>query len=199
MKSAGLVANATFATWLIRHCVQNSCVLPGSCIVPIINALCHVTAVKGKEIDKICQYCAVLRCVYTEYDEIFRTYSDVGYETVRGYGVKLRHYLRHSRTVLRNLFLLTAHENHVQIFAAHLSKKEQKIYTSNHCNYSSMGSTVQWDAWGCRNELNRCMLGSILEMATRSSRSISFKHDRSSFLININVEKLCSHKYFMQN
>ena len=37
------------------------------------------------------------RCVYTEYDEIFRTYSDVGYETVRGYDVKLRHYPRHSR------------------------------------------------------------------------------------------------------
>ena len=38
-----------------------------------------------------------LRCVYTEYDEIFRTYSDVGYETVRGYDVKPRHYPRHSR------------------------------------------------------------------------------------------------------
>ena len=38
-----------------------------------------------------------LRCVYTEYDEIFRTYSDVGYETVKGYDVKLRHYPRHSR------------------------------------------------------------------------------------------------------
>ena len=38
-----------------------------------------------------------LRCVYTEYDEIFRTYSDVGYETIRGYDVKLRHYPRHSR------------------------------------------------------------------------------------------------------
>ena len=38
-----------------------------------------------------------LRCVYTEYDEIFCTYSDVGYETVRGYDVKLRHYPRHSR------------------------------------------------------------------------------------------------------
>ena len=35
-----------------------------------------------------------LRCVYTECDEIFRTYSDVGYETVRGYDVKLRHYPR---------------------------------------------------------------------------------------------------------
>ena len=65
-----------------------------------------------------------------------------------------------------------------------------------------MGSAVQWDAWGCRNELNRCMLGSIFEMATRSSRSISFKHDRLirlSFLINTNVEKLCSHKYVVQN
>ena len=41
--------------------------------------------------------CVVLRCVYTEYDEIFRTYSDVGYETVRGYDVTLRHYPRHSR------------------------------------------------------------------------------------------------------
>ena len=40
---------------------------------------------------------SVLRCVYTEYDEIFRTYSDVGYETVRGYDVRLRHYPRHSR------------------------------------------------------------------------------------------------------
>ena len=40
---------------------------------------------------------AALRCVYTEYDKIFRTYSDVGYETVRGYDVKLRHYPRHSR------------------------------------------------------------------------------------------------------
>ena len=40
---------------------------------------------------------AGLRCVYTEYDEILRTYSDVGYETVRGYDVKLRHYPRHSR------------------------------------------------------------------------------------------------------
>ena len=38
-----------------------------------------------------------LRCVYTDYDEIFRTYSGVGYETVRGYDVKLRHYPRHSR------------------------------------------------------------------------------------------------------
>ena len=38
-----------------------------------------------------------LRCVYTEYDEIFCTYSDVDYETVRGYDVKLRHYPRHSR------------------------------------------------------------------------------------------------------
>ena len=38
-----------------------------------------------------------LRCVYTEYHEIFRTYSDVGYETVRGYDVKLRHYPWHSR------------------------------------------------------------------------------------------------------
>ena len=38
-----------------------------------------------------------LRCVYTEYDEIFRTYSEVGYETVRGYDVKLRHYTRHFR------------------------------------------------------------------------------------------------------
>ena len=38
-----------------------------------------------------------LRCVYTEYDEIFRTYSDVGYETIKGYDVKLRHYPRHSR------------------------------------------------------------------------------------------------------
>ena len=38
-----------------------------------------------------------LRCVYTEYDEIFRTYSDVSYETVRGYDVKPRHYQRHSR------------------------------------------------------------------------------------------------------
>ena len=37
------------------------------------------------------------RCVYTEYDEIFRTYNDVGYETVRGYDVKPRHYPRHSR------------------------------------------------------------------------------------------------------
>ena len=62
-----------------------------------------------------------------------------------------------------------------------------------------MGSAVQWDAWGCRNELNRCMLGSIFEMATRSSRSISFKHDRLSFLINTNVKKLCSHKYVVQN
>ena len=62
-----------------------------------------------------------------------------------------------------------------------------------------MGSAVQWDAWGCRNELNRCMLGSIFEMATRSSRSISFKHDRLSFLINTNVEKLRSHKYVVQN
>ena len=39
----------------------------------------------------------VLRCVYIEYEEIFRTYSDIGYETVRGYDVKLRHYPRHSR------------------------------------------------------------------------------------------------------
>ena len=39
----------------------------------------------------------VLGCVYTEYDEIFRTYSDVGYETVRGYDVKLRHYPRLSK------------------------------------------------------------------------------------------------------
>ena len=101
--------------------------------------------------------------------------------------------------MIRNLFLLTAHYNHVQIFAAHLSTKAQKIYTSNHCNYSSMGSAVQWDAWVCRSELNRCMLGSIFEMATRSSRSISFKHDRLSFLINTNVEKLCSHKYVVQN
>ena len=37
------------------------------------------------------------RCVYTDYDEIFRTYSDVGYKTVRGYDVRLRHYPRHSR------------------------------------------------------------------------------------------------------
>ena len=35
--------------------------------------------------------------VYTEYHEIFRTYSDVGYETVRGYDEKLRHFARHSR------------------------------------------------------------------------------------------------------
>ena len=61
-----------------------------------------------------------------------------------------------------------------------------------------MGSAVQWDSWGCRNELNGCMLGSIFEMATRSSRSISFKHDRLSFLINTNVEKLGSHKYVVQ-
>ena len=40
---------------------------------------------------------AELRCVYTDYDEIFRTYSGVGYETVRGYDVKLRHCPRHSR------------------------------------------------------------------------------------------------------
>ena len=39
----------------------------------------------------------VLGCVYTKYDEIFRTYSDIGYETVRGYDVKLRHYPRHSK------------------------------------------------------------------------------------------------------
>ena len=38
-----------------------------------------------------------LRCVYTEYDEIFRTYSDVGYKTVTDYDVRLRHYPRHSR------------------------------------------------------------------------------------------------------
>ena len=38
-----------------------------------------------------------LRCVYSEYDEIFRTYSDVGQETVRGYDVKLRHFARCSR------------------------------------------------------------------------------------------------------
>ena len=38
-----------------------------------------------------------LRCVYTEYDEIFRTYSDVDYETVRSYDVELRHFARHSR------------------------------------------------------------------------------------------------------
>ena len=38
-----------------------------------------------------------LRCVYTEYDEIFRTYSDVGYETVGGYDVKLCHNPWHSR------------------------------------------------------------------------------------------------------
>ena len=62
-----------------------------------------------------------------------------------------------------------------------------------------MLSAVQWDAWGCRNELNRCMLGSIFEMATRSSQSISFKHDRLSFSIDTNVEKLCSHKYVVQN
>ena len=36
-------------------------------------------------------------CVCTEYDEIFRTYSDVGCETVRGYDVRLRHYPRHFR------------------------------------------------------------------------------------------------------
>ena len=41
-----------------------------------------------------------LRCVYAEYDEIFRTYSDVGYEIVRGYDVKLLHYPRHSRIQL---------------------------------------------------------------------------------------------------
>ena len=43
------------------------------------------------------------------------------------------------------------------------------------------------------------MLSSIFEMATRISRSISFKHDRLSFLINTNVEKLCLHKYVVQN
>ena len=32
---------------------------------------------------------SILRCVYTEYDEIFRTYSDARYETVRGYDVIL--------------------------------------------------------------------------------------------------------------
>ena len=36
-----------------------------------------------------------VRCVYTECDKNFRTYSDVGYETVSGYDVKLRHFARH--------------------------------------------------------------------------------------------------------
>ena len=35
--------------------------------------------------------------VNTEYDETFRTFSDVGWETVKGYDVKLRHFARHSR------------------------------------------------------------------------------------------------------
>ena len=39
----------------------------------------------------------LLRCVYTECDEIFRTYNDVGYETVRGNDVKLCHFAWHSR------------------------------------------------------------------------------------------------------
>ena len=79
-------------------------------------------------------------------------------------------------------------------FLRHTSAKKRRKFT-----HQITVTTVQWDAWGFRNELNRCMLGSIFEMATRSSRSISFKHDRLSFLINTNVEKLCSHKYVVQN
>ena len=43
------------------------------------------------------------------------------------------------------------------------------------------------------------MLGSMFERATQISLSYSFKHDRLSFLISTNVEKLCSHKYVVQN
>ena len=55
------------------------------------------------------------------------------------------------------------------------------------------------DTWAYFNELLCYMLSSMFERAARSSRSISFKPDRWSFLINTNVEKLCLHKYVVQN
>ena len=102
-----------------------------------------------------------------------------------------------SRAVLRNLFL--RYTKTMSKFSQHTSAKMRRKFTHQITVTTPTLSAVQWDAWGCRNKLNHCMLGSIFEMATRSSRSISFKHDRLSFLINTNIEKLCSHKYVVQN
>ena len=55
-------------------------------------------------------------------------------------------------------------------FSRHTSAKKSRKFTHQITVTTPTLSAVQWDAWGCRNELNRCMLGSIFEMATRSSK-----------------------------
>ena len=58
-------------------------------------------------------------------------------------------------------------------FSRHTSAKKRRKFTHQIIVTTPTLTAVQWDAWGCRNELNRCMLGSIFsifEMATRSSR-----------------------------
>ena len=54
-------------------------------------------------------------------------------------------------------------------FSRHTSAKKSRKFTHQITVTTPTLSAVQCDAWGC-NELNRCMLGSIFEMATRSSR-----------------------------
>ena len=89
--------------------------------------------------------------------------------------------------------------------ARHYTKCNSSCFSRNENEFAINQSTScnrnwsQWDTWASLNEFNRCMLGSMSERANPSSQSISFKHDRLRFLINTNVEKLCSHKHVVQN
>ena len=95
-------------------------------------------------------------------------------------------YLRHTKTTSK--------------FLRHTSAKKRRKFT-----HQITVTTVQWDQQ-FNGMLGVVVTSSIaacwalyLKWQLESSRSISFEHDRLSFLINTNVEKLCSHNYVVQN
>ena len=67
-------------------------------------------------------------------------------------------------------FSYSRHTKTMSKFSRHTSAKKRRKFTHQITVTTPTLSAVQWDVWGCRNELNRCMLGSIFEMATRNSR-----------------------------
>ena len=67
-------------------------------------------------------------------------------------------------------FSYSRHTKTMSKFSRHTSAKKSRKFTHQITVTTPTLSAVQCDAWGCRNELNRCVLGSIFEMATRSSR-----------------------------
>ena len=56
-------------------------------------------------------------------------------------------------------FYYSRHTKTTSKFSRHTSTKKRRKFTHQITVTTPMLSAVQWDAWGCRNELNHCMMG----------------------------------------